>query len=249
MPLDARPSLQAARRRGGQLSVAALHELPRQDVNLSRDQRARGQGGRGAAEARGQEGHQGRALSCPIARPSSSITSRCSKPAAWSSTTTRSTRSRSSPSRSRTARPSSWSRSISSSCSTRSRRCVKSGALSRRSRRSFAGLLPSTKSVLFKLFKAKELARPLASPIADKIVLEAALMANDGRYVPAVIDPSSEIAVLQYTGGTTGTPKGAMLTHANVYLNVRQVVAWCPDLGVRRPRRSSACCRSSTCSP
>ncbi len=107
---------------------------------------------------------------------------------------------------------------------------VKSGALSRAIVASFASLLPSTKSVLFKLFKAKELARPLASPIADKVVLEAALMDNDGRYVPAVIDPSSEVAVLQYTGGTTGTPKGAMLTHANVYLNVRQVAAWCPEL-------------------
>jgi long-chain acyl-CoA synthetase len=107
---------------------------------------------------------------------------------------------------------------------------VKSGALSRAIVASFASLLPSTKSVLFKLFKAKDLARPLASPISDKVVLEAALMDNDGRYVPAVIDPSSEVAVLQYTGGTTGTPKGAMLTHANVYINVRQVAAWCPEL-------------------
>ena len=30
----------------------------------------------------------------------------------------------------------------------------------------------------------------------------------------------NDVAVLQYTGGTTGTPKGAMLTHANVYINV-----------------------------
>jgi long-chain acyl-CoA synthetase len=36
--------------------------------------------------------------------------------------------------------------------------------------------------------------------------------------------------VLQYTGGTTGTPKGAMLTHANVSLNVKQVTAWAPTL-------------------
>ena len=38
------------------------------------------------------------------------------------------------------------------------------------------------------------------------------------------------MAVLQYTGGTTGTPKGAMLTHANVSINVRQSVAWVPDM-------------------
>ena len=31
----------------------------------------------------------------------------------------------------------------------------------------------------------------------------------DPRAVP--VDPSNDVAVLQYTGGTTGTPKGAML--------------------------------------
>src|SRR5262249_58499916 len=29
-----------------------------------------------------------------------------------------------------------------------------------------------------------------------------------------------DLAVLQYTGGTTGTPKGAMLTHGNIFANV-----------------------------
>jgi len=35
-----------------------------------------------------------------------------------------------------------------------------------------------------------------------------------------------DLAVLQYTGGTTGTPKGAMLTHGNIFANVVQTVAW-----------------------
>ena len=35
--------------------------------------------------------------------------------------------------------------------------------------------------------------------------------------------------MLQYTGGTTGTPKGAMLTHANLYVNAMQIDAWAPD--------------------
>jgi len=42
---------------------------------------------------------------------------------------------------------------------------------------------------------------------------------------PAVIRTSiapGDLAVLQYTGGTTGTPKGAMLTHANIFANVIQ---------------------------
>ena len=51
------------------------------------------------------------------------------------------------------------------------------------------------------------------------------LLANDGRYDRPGITPDA-IAVLQYTGGTTGTPKAAMLTHANVSINVGQVTAW-----------------------
>jgi long-chain acyl-CoA synthetase len=43
------------------------------------------------------------------------------------------------------------------------------------------------------------------------------LLDNDGTFVQHPIgDPAETIAVLQYTGGTTGLPKGAMLTHANL---------------------------------
>ncbi|CAN5723046.1 long-chain fatty acid--CoA ligase [soil metagenome] len=53
----------------------------------------------------------------------------------------------------------------------------------------------------------------------------AALLDNDGAYQPHPIqDPTDTIAVLQYTGGTTGLPKGAMLTHGNLTAAVAQ--AW-----------------------
>jgi long-chain acyl-CoA synthetase len=38
-----------------------------------------------------------------------------------------------------------------------------------------------------------------------------------------------DLALLQYTGGTTGVSKGVMLTHANLRANVEQVRAWFPD--------------------
>jgi long-chain acyl-CoA synthetase len=41
----------------------------------------------------------------------------------------------------------------------------------------------------------------------------------------AVVRPE-DVAFLQYTGGTTGRPKGAVLTHANMAANVRQTLAW-----------------------
>ncbi|RLI22736.1 long-chain fatty acid--CoA ligase [Candidatus Bathyarchaeota archaeon] len=40
------------------------------------------------------------------------------------------------------------------------------------------------------------------------------------------IDPKEDLAVLQYTGGTTGTPKGAMLTHMNLVSNAMMCAAW-----------------------
>jgi len=44
----------------------------------------------------------------------------------------------------------------------------------------------------------------------------------------ADVDPRNDVAVLQYTGGTTGVAKGAMLTHANLYLNAAVIAEWFP---------------------
>src|SRR4029453_9685741 len=43
------------------------------------------------------------------------------------------------------------------------------------------------------------------------------------------VDADNDLALLQYTGGTTGVSKGVMLTHANLRANVEQVRAWFPD--------------------
>jgi long-chain acyl-CoA synthetase len=40
------------------------------------------------------------------------------------------------------------------------------------------------------------------------------------------INPKEDVAVIQYTGGTTGVPKGAMLTHYNLVANAYQAFKW-----------------------
>ena len=88
---------------------------------------------------------------------------------------------------------------------------------------SMAAALPPVTSLLFKLFKRSTVAQVHAS---DRVVLWDQLLDNTGAPTPVAIDPKTDVALLQYTGGTTGIPKAAMLTHANVTANARQVASW-----------------------
>ncbi len=89
---------------------------------------------------------------------------------------------------------------------------------------SFTDMLPFPKNFLFKLFKGKELAD---IPTNNKRIHRYEdLINNDGKFNAVEIDPSNDIALFQYTGGTTGEPKGAMLTHANITANAEQASIW-----------------------
>ncbi|MEN1968284.1 long-chain-fatty-acid--CoA ligase [Lentibacillus sp. N15] len=46
------------------------------------------------------------------------------------------------------------------------------------------------------------------------------------NYTEVDVDPKEDLALIQYTGGTTGFPKGVMLTHYNLVANVQMSQAW-----------------------
>ena len=69
-------------------------------------------------------------------------------------------------------------------------------------------------------------------PVRADVRRWAALLGT-AQPVAVALDPEHDLALLQYTGGTTGVPKGAMLTHQNISANARQVVAIDPAAGAR----------------
>lgn len=85
----------------------------------------------------------------------------------------------------------------------------------------FAKILSFIKAIGFQLLKRKEIAQFDASD--GRHVTYADLIRDVGPPSPVTVDPHTDIAVLQYTGGTTGVPKGAQLSHANVTANAAQV--------------------------
>lgn len=90
----------------------------------------------------------------------------------------------------------------------------------------FTDVLPFTKSILFKIAKRGDIADLTGSSIASHISYFDEMIAAGHTPKPVKIDPEKDVAVQQYTGGTTGLPKGAMLSHANISANVSQITIW-----------------------
>ncbi len=90
----------------------------------------------------------------------------------------------------------------------------------------FPDTLSGAKKILYKLLKGKELSKWQTSNNAKNIAKFSDLLDLDISPTPVKIDAKKDIAVQQYTGGTTGVPKGAMLTHANIAANLSQIMLW-----------------------
>jgi long-chain acyl-CoA synthetase len=101
---------------------------------------------------------------------------------------------------------------------------------------SIAEALPRMKSWAYRLFKKADIA---TIPADNRIARYADFLGNDGSYVQQSCEPEKDVAQLQYTGGTTGTPKGAMLTHQNISANARQINLIDPHSKVNSPAENA----------
>ena len=92
---------------------------------------------------------------------------------------------------------------------------------------SIGDYLPFPKNWLFPLVAKKKKLAADVKP-ADDVFKWKAVLADHRPNPPAVTLGFEDVAMYQYTGGTTGVSKGVMLTHANLSKNVQQCRAWFP---------------------
>jgi long-chain acyl-CoA synthetase len=77
--------------------------------------------------------------------------------------------------------------------------------------------------------KARESRAALTTKVRDTVRWEE--LVASAPIDPHIIAPTvDDVALIQYTSGTTGSPKGATLTHANLLANAAQARAWVPGI-------------------
>jgi len=92
---------------------------------------------------------------------------------------------------------------------------------------SIGDYLPFPKSLLFPLVaKKKKLAADVKA--AHDVFTWKECLASQAAAPPDVSLNFDDVAMFQYTGGTTGVSKGVMLTHANLSKQVQHIAAWFP---------------------
>ncbi len=76
-------------------------------------------------------------------------------------------------------------------------------------------------------------ADPSVAKAADTFWLREVIAGSEPEVPDVDIDPEEDLAALQYTGGTTGLPKGVMLTHRNLLANALQCSTWAKEFTER----------------
>lgn len=92
---------------------------------------------------------------------------------------------------------------------------------------SIGDYLPFPKSLLFRLF-AKKKGLKAEVTAAEDLYSWKELLSESAPAAPRADLNFDDIAQYQYTGGTTGTSKGVILTHGNLSKQVQQLAAWFP---------------------
>ena len=90
-------------------------------------------------------------------------------------------------------------------------------------------MLPSVKKTAFSLLKSSTVRSDDGNSLNFNDLIQ-----NDGKLETATVSPE-DIAVLQYTSGSTGVPKGAMLTHFNLAANTSQVCGFFGENNMKPP--------------
>ncbi|MCR6095585.1 AMP-binding protein [Salipaludibacillus agaradhaerens] len=87
--------------------------------------------------------------------------------------------------------------------------------------------LPFPKSVIYPFIQKRNTGLKVEVAYNDHLhSFTDLLKRGEVREIPNDIDPMEDLALLQYTGGTTGPAKGVMLTHYNLTVNTQQCEEW-----------------------
>jgi len=106
---------------------------------------------------------------------------------------------------------------------------------------SLADGLPFPKNLLYPIKRRREYPNLKIEDKADGVVRWSSFLSRgQAADLCEEVDADEDLAMIQYTGGTTGKPKGVMLTHANLLANTHQVNAWCYRLEAGKERYLAA---------